>query len=164
MSFPSIFKVIFCFMPWHKLITNPSTVTLTTYFLSNIFVLPNYWVSCNDLDVNMYFWTYMRIKDKAMLNGGWNLEVIHVKLASVFHLFLIHFCYVECRVNLLSWKVKKTNFYKCQCCKSCGVWMSICLVSCFRMIIININHAQMAQKKTSVLFSDSSFAWILWLE
>lgn len=35
-SFPSIFRVIFRFMAWHKQIANPSIVPLTTCFLSNI--------------------------------------------------------------------------------------------------------------------------------
>lgn len=113
MSFPSIFKVIFCFMAWHKLITKP--YSLNSYFNHLFsfkhFVLPNYWVSCNDLDVNMYFWTYMRIKGKAMLNGGWNLEMTHAKLASIFPLLSFIFCSMEPRINLLISKVKKIYLF-----------------------------------------------------
>lgn len=93
MSFPSIFKVIFWFMAWHKLITKPDSLNsyFNHLFSFKHFILPNYWVSCNDFDVNMYFWTYMKIKDKAVLNGGWNLEMTHAKLALMFHLFTIIF-------------------------------------------------------------------------
>lgn len=42
-----------------------------------------------------------------MLNGGWNLEMTHAKLASIFPLLSFIFCSMEPRINLLISKVKK---------------------------------------------------------